>query len=306
MSVVWPLIVAATPPGTAPSRGRTPVAVATLLGHASALSALLALTPPWGDDFGRLLPELALRSTAWPGCARPPEPAARVACLRAMAASGKVGAADTDVAEALAAAVAGGTLSRDAAAAALAVWREEAGAAAANAAGGAPCADDDDAGAGASLSAVSASAAAAAAAGGGSGGGRGDWRAGDLRLSAGIGSAATIGSGGTSYALNNAATTATIGGPAMGAAGAWPATAGALGAPACGLPPPLLPGAGAGAPPPAAEPLLPGDAAAALAALRAQREHLARLQARHLELTLLGAQQQFAARGGAAAPQSQQ
>lgn len=63
VSALWPLVVAAAPPGTPPSRGRTPVAVATLLGHASALGALLALTPPWAGCWGRALPECILNKS---------------------------------------------------------------------------------------------------------------------------------------------------------------------------------------------------------------------------------------------------
>lgn len=60
VSVVWPAVVCRSLPNALPTRGRAAIAVATMLGHASALSALLALAPPL-QDWGRCLVELALR-----------------------------------------------------------------------------------------------------------------------------------------------------------------------------------------------------------------------------------------------------
>lgn len=125
VAAVWPIIIRHTQTGVVPSRGRTALAVATMLGHSSALAALLGLTPALGEDWGRCLVQLALRTSTWRGARNPPA-AARCAVLHAMATSGMVPVPVAEVEEAVAGAVGAGVLGAGDAEAALQQWREAA------------------------------------------------------------------------------------------------------------------------------------------------------------------------------------
>ncbi|KAI8464652.1 MAG: hypothetical protein J3K34DRAFT_526026 [Monoraphidium minutum] len=150
VGLLWPLIAGSPAPGAPPSAGRAAIAVAAAVGSVGALGALLAVVPPLGD-WSRCLVELALRVSTWPGAPRAQAGGARAACLRAMAASGRVDVAEGDLREAVADAQGRGLLSGDEAAGVLAAWQARgaaaaaaaavAGAAATAAAGAAPMAD---------------------------------------------------------------------------------------------------------------------------------------------------------------------